>query len=146
MSDHTVLGVSCGDTQTICYTTTGDVYGWGCFRDKEGKKFFNPTPSPTPNNSNSTVEKDMNDVKKQQNSPILIQKLGTSAGLSGIIEISCASSSCLARTEDGHVYSWGLGEQGQMSRGISNNSNSSLSSLPPLRNENGDYMLKDILL
>lgn len=135
MAGHTVLGVSCGDTQTICYTTTGDVYGWGCFRDKEGKKFFNPTPK---------CVDPVKDVKKQQNTPILIEKLGTSAGLSGIIEIACASSSCLARAEDGTVYSWGLGEQGQMSRGIHRNGSKTLSPLPSLRNKDGDYMLEDI--
>jgi hypothetical protein len=30
--------VACGDSQTIAVTVSGDVFGWGCYKDKEGKK------------------------------------------------------------------------------------------------------------
>ena len=44
-ADETIIGVACGDAQTITVGTTGNVWGWGCYIDKEGKKFFNPIPS-----------------------------------------------------------------------------------------------------
>jgi alpha-tubulin suppressor-like RCC1 family protein len=40
-----ITGMSCGDGQTIAVSTTGNV--WGCYIDKEGKKFFNPTAAGT---------------------------------------------------------------------------------------------------
>lgn len=30
-----VVQVSCGDSQTLCLTVDGNVYGWGCYKDKE---------------------------------------------------------------------------------------------------------------
>ena len=41
-AEETIIGVACGDAQTIAVGTTGNVWGWGCYIDKEGKKFFNP--------------------------------------------------------------------------------------------------------
>ena len=40
---ETIIGVACGDAQTIAVSTAGTVWGWGSYIDKEGKKFFNPT-------------------------------------------------------------------------------------------------------
>ena len=37
-------GADCGDGQTVVVTAGGSVYAWGCFKDKEGKKWFSPTP------------------------------------------------------------------------------------------------------
>lgn len=75
--NETVIGVACGDGQTIVVTTLEEVWGWGCYKDKEGKKFFNPSPdAPNP----------MRDIKKQQNVPIKIM------GLVNIVEIACGAS------------------------------------------------------
>lgn len=103
LRQEVVVSVACGDGQTIALTARGEVYGWGCYKDKEGKKFFNPAPS---------APKPAKDIKKQQNEPIKI------AGLQNIVEIACGSSFCLARSSDGRVYSWGLGECGELGRKV----------------------------
>lgn len=40
-----ILRVACGDGQTIAVSAKGEVWGWGCYKDKEGKKWFNPSPT-----------------------------------------------------------------------------------------------------
>ena len=42
-ADETVIGIACGDNQTVVVSTSGSVWGWGSYTDKEGKKFFNPS-------------------------------------------------------------------------------------------------------
>jgi regulator of chromosome condensation len=59
-----VVNMACGDGQTIAVTSEGKVYGWGCYKDKEGKKWFSPSPG---------VSKPADDIKKQQNTPMLIE-------------------------------------------------------------------------
>lgn len=44
-ADETIIGIACGDNQTIVVSTSGAVWGWGSYTDKEGKKFFNPSQS-----------------------------------------------------------------------------------------------------
>ena len=78
LSAETVIAVACGDGQTLAVTTNGDVWGWGCFKDKEGKKWFNPDAS-----SGKPASKD---IKKQQNTPIKIQ------GLSDVVDVACGAS------------------------------------------------------
>ena len=56
-----------------------EVWGWGCYKDKEGGKWFNP--------STSTGL----DVQGQKNTPVRIN------GLSNIAEIACGSSFNLVR-------------------------------------------------
>lgn len=101
LSNETVIAVACGDGQTLAVTTNGDVWGWGCYKDKEGKQWFNPDPQAV------APEKD---IKKQQNSPIRI------AGLSNVVDVACGASFNLAKCDDGVVYSWGLGECGELAR------------------------------
>lgn len=40
---ETVIGVSAGDSHSLVNTLEGAVYGWGCYKDREGKEFFNAT-------------------------------------------------------------------------------------------------------
>lgn len=42
LTSETIIRVACGDGQTIAVSTKGEVWGWGCYKDKEGKKWFNP--------------------------------------------------------------------------------------------------------
>ena len=42
-AEEIIIGMACGDGQTIAVSTSGRVWGWGCYKDKEGKKFFNPS-------------------------------------------------------------------------------------------------------
>jgi regulator of chromosome condensation len=100
-AEETIIGVACGDGQTIVVSTAGNVWGWGCYIDKEGKKFFNPS---------QTAQSQVKDIKKQQNDPLLIQ------GLSNVAEVACGSAFNLALCDDGSVYSWGIGECGELAR------------------------------
>ncbi|RYG69547.1 hypothetical protein EON64_02400, partial [archaeon] len=101
MSGVTVVGIACGDSQTMCVTTQGEVWGWGCYKDKEGKKWFNPAAS---------AANPLKDIKKQQNDPMPL------AGLQHIVEVACGAAFNLARDAEGRVYSWGLGECGELGR------------------------------
>lgn len=38
-----MIGVSAGDSHSLVCTLAGTVWGWGCYKDKEGKEFFNAT-------------------------------------------------------------------------------------------------------
>ncbi len=40
---ETVIGVAAGDSHSLVCTLEGHVYGWGCYKDREGKMFFNAT-------------------------------------------------------------------------------------------------------
>jgi regulator of chromosome condensation len=103
LASETIINVACGDCQTIAVSTDGSVWGWGCYRDKEGTKWFNPEPeAPVPSK----------DISKQQNTPIRI------VGLSGVIEVVCSSVCNIARCTDGRLYSWGIGESGELGRDV----------------------------
>lgn len=119
LQDQNIIGVACGDGQTIAVSTDGSVWGWGSYKDKEGKKWFNASPDAAIQHK---------DIKKQQDTPIQIQ------GISNAVEIACGSVCNLARCDDGTVLSWGLGECGELSR-----------SVPPLRKADGEYDLEGML-
>ncbi|EEY53266.1 regulator of chromosome condensation (RCC1)-like protein [Phytophthora infestans T30-4] len=95
----TAVQVVGGDCHTAVVTLAGKVYTWGCYRDKEGKQWCD-APS----------AKDA--FKKKQTEPFLIK------ALDNIADVRCGSSFNLARTNDGRVYSWGLGEMGQLGRTV----------------------------
>ena len=76
----------------------------GCYKDKEGKKFFNPSID-----GNIDPKKD---IKKQQNIPLKIKELVD------IVEIGCGSSFNIAKNASGTLYSWGLGECGELGRKV----------------------------
>jgi alpha-tubulin suppressor-like RCC1 family protein len=37
---ETIVSVACGDGQTLALTAKGEVYGWGCYKDKEGSRIM----------------------------------------------------------------------------------------------------------
>ena len=125
LENEIIVGVACGDGQTLCLTVKGVVYGWGCYKDKEGKKFFNPSPDDAKAK-----------IKKQQDTPIVIAGLPAS---SPVTEICCGSSHNLALCGDGSVYSWGLGESGELGRDAGE------MKLPAEGDEEQEYDMKNIL-
>ncbi|RLN48043.1 hypothetical protein BBJ28_00004861, partial [Nothophytophthora sp. Chile5] len=88
-----------GDCHTTVVTLAGKVYTWGCYRDKEGKQWCDAA---TPKAA----------FKQKQVQPFLIK------ALDNVVDVRCGSSFNLARTNDGRVYSWGLGEMGQLGRKV----------------------------
>lgn len=105
--------MACGDGQTFAASTSGNVWGWGCYKDKEGKTWFDPMPNGEPN------------IKRKQTTPI---QLPTFNEQCAAVEVMCGGVFNIARCSDGRVFSWGLGECGELSRKV-----------PPLKNDNGDY-------
>lgn len=54
----------------------------------------------------------MADINQQRNEPLRIAGVQSRA-----VDVACGSSFCVAACEDGALYSWGLGECGELSRG-----------------------------
>mmetsp|Transcript_13263 Transcript_13263/g.18178 ORF Transcript_13263/g.18178 Transcript_13263/m.18178 type:complete len:552 (+) Transcript_13263:2-1657(+) len=104
LANETIIGVDCGDCHTVAVSIKGEVWGWGCYKDKEGKKFFNPS---------KTAANPMKDMKKQQDVPLLIQGLPAN-----IVAVASGAVFNLARSADGRIYSWGLGECGELGREV----------------------------
>lgn len=88
-----------GDCHTAVVTAAGQVYTWGSYKDKEGKQWCDAaTPKAT--------------FKQKQLRPFLIK------GIAHAVDVRCGSSFNVVRTSQGHVYSWGLGEMGQLGRKV----------------------------
>uniref|UniRef100_A0A7S3NMW9 RCC1-like domain-containing protein n=1 Tax=Aureoumbra lagunensis TaxID=44058 RepID=A0A7S3NMW9_9STRA len=106
-----VSHVAAGDTQSLAVTSRGDVYAWGCYKDKEGKAWFDTNDTLPP--------------KRKQESPLLIE------ALRNIVRVDCGSAYNAALKSDGSLLTWGIGEIGELGRS---------KKLRPLRNsENGKY-------
>ena len=75
--------VAAGDGQTLVATRGGDVYGWGCYKDKEGKQWFDAV--------------DPKKAKRKQDEPLNLTALFAGAGasrgvaLADVIELKCGS-------------------------------------------------------
>ena len=89
-----VVLVAAGDGQTLVATREGAVFGWGCYKDKDGKKFFDLPPG----------EAEPKRAKRQQDEPL---RLG---GVADVVELRCGSAFNVARTRGGGVLTWGIGE------------------------------------
>ncbi|KDO24365.1 hypothetical protein SPRG_10442 [Saprolegnia parasitica CBS 223.65] len=99
-ANTSIINVVGGDCHSVALGVDGSVFMWGSYKDKEGKLWCDAaTPKET--------------FKNKQLTPFSIP------GLSNIVDIDCGSSFNLARAADGHVYSWGLGEMGQLGRPVS---------------------------
>ncbi|GMF13870.1 unnamed protein product [Phytophthora lilii] len=110
---ETAVLVVGGDCHTAVVTLSGKVYTWGCYRDKEGKQWCDA----------SSVKAAF---KQKQSRPFLMK------GLDNVADIRCGSAFNLARTNDGRVYSWGLGEMGQLGRKVD----------AEMKDSNGDYRVE----
>ncbi|CAM9177019.1 unnamed protein product [Ectocarpus sp. 12 AP-2014] len=98
----TIIGLASGDCQTIALDLSGKVYGWGCFKDKEGKQWFQ-----------APADKGSKACKGAAKRPIVISGLPPH-----VADIKCGNSFCLALTMTGEVLSWGIGEIGELGREV----------------------------
>lgn len=101
IKDEVVIGVACGDGQTFAITVDGRVWGWGCYKDKEGGKWFHPSPGEAP----SSVKRPRDDVARFY-PPVQIHFE------SQIVELVCGKAYNMARGGDGSLYSFGLDNAG----------------------------------
>ena len=102
--DDPVIGVDCGDAHTVAVTAGGAVYAWGCFKDKEGKKWFSPRADAA--SPEQTIKRQCDDAHRVH-------------GLPKMVEVAAGASYCIGLADDGLVWSWGLGESGELGRPVS---------------------------
>ncbi|KAK3298950.1 regulator of chromosome condensation 1/beta-lactamase-inhibitor protein II [Chaetomium fimeti] len=88
--------VAAGDSCSFALTDAGAVYGWGTFKNSEGKERFGYDAN------GQAIEK--------QPTPTQI------AGLSNITQVTCGANHALALDVNGAVWAWGCNEQNQLGR------------------------------
>jgi alpha-tubulin suppressor-like RCC1 family protein len=88
-----VAQVVCGWNFTVARTVSGRLYSWG----KQGEG-----------------QCGLGYVDKDQLSPQLVEKLADVTA----VDVACGYTHTIVLTSTGDVYSWGLGEYGQLGRGI----------------------------
>ncbi|KAG6024056.1 hypothetical protein E4U41_001873 [Claviceps citrina] len=100
-SEHFAKGtvftqVAAGDSCSFVLTASGNVYGWGAFRNNKGDRRF-------------CYGKDGKVIEIQKD-PILIPELDN------IVQIACGANHVLALDQSGQVWGWGSYEQNQLGR------------------------------
>ncbi|KAH6619299.1 regulator of chromosome condensation 1/beta-lactamase-inhibitor protein II, partial [Chaetomium sp. MPI-SDFR-AT-0129] len=88
--------VSAGDSCSFALTDTGDVYGWGTFKNAEGKEKFG-------------YDEHRRAIQMQA-APTQIHKLRN------ITQLACGANHALALDANGIVWTWGCTEQNQLGR------------------------------
>ncbi|KAI0117906.1 regulator of chromosome condensation 1/beta-lactamase-inhibitor protein II [Nemania sp. FL0031] len=88
--------VAAGDSCSFVLTDTGLVYGWGAFRNSNGKNCFGYD--------------DKHNVILKQARPLQIQ------GIPEITQIACGANHALALDTKGSIWAWGYNEQNQFGR------------------------------
>jgi len=113
MLKHHFISAACGDGQTIVLSSTGELWGWGCYKDKEGKQWFD-VPAGV-----SVGTAALKAIKRKQVDPMVLPFFSRSSHTNTaapVLEIACGASYNLARCQDGKVYSWGAAECGELAR------------------------------
>lgn len=89
-----VASATTGDSHCMALLSTGEVWGWGAFRNSSGVLGFS-------------------DENKIQKVP---SKVNIPSGSSRIVEIASGSDHILALSAGGEVFSWGCSEKGRLGR------------------------------
>ena len=103
-----IIQVGAGDCHSLALTRDGRIYGWGAFRDKDGKKFWPMQSAAKSFKYTQKTPKVMDDFLKS--------KSNNSKNSERIVDIICGSCFNYARASSGRLYSWGLGESGELGR------------------------------
>ena len=101
-----IVQVTAGDCHSAALTLDGYVYVWGTYKDKDGKSWFD-------------LPGDSDPLRKTRSTPMLMQnveKLTRPHG--GVARIASGSHHTIAICGDGSLYSWGIGECGQLGRDV----------------------------
>ena len=91
-----IVQVAAGDSISAALTVDGRIYTWGTFRDSKGVLGHDPRGSLI------------------QEHPTLLDALAGHR----IVQIGAGANHLMAISEDGQVWAWGCGEQGQLGRRI----------------------------
>ena len=154
-TDEAIVDIATGDCQTLALSTTGNVYMFGTYRDKEGKLFRDATPPDETRiqqekliedriterflevNGNTADMREEAEFKRnklaprgKQLWPVHVYRLPRKAKA-----IDCGTSFNAALLIDGTMVTWGLGECGELGR----------KGVPDLRNnETKEYNISGI--
>ncbi|KAI9105968.1 regulator of chromosome condensation 1/beta-lactamase-inhibitor protein II [Phlyctochytrium arcticum] len=90
LDDKVVVDVACGDSITAALTSDGQVYTWGTFRSSNGIFGFYPGIL-------------------IQDRPFLMKELPKH-----IVQIDAGANHLVALSKEGKMFTWGVGEQGQL--------------------------------
>jgi regulator of chromosome condensation len=104
-----IVQVTCGDSISAALTSEGKIYTWGTFRDSKGVIGVK---------SNRIEEKRRNDQATEHSDFHIIPTLLKDLSHLRIKTISAGANHLLALSDDGEVYAWGCGEQGQLGRRV----------------------------
>jgi regulator of chromosome condensation len=94
------ISAAAGDCQSVLVDSEGRVWVWGCYKDKEGKP-IRDAPSPA-------------GVRGKNELPVKVPM--PLADGAKPVQVACGASFNAARTSDGGVQTWGLGECGELAR------------------------------
>ncbi|TPX64449.1 hypothetical protein SpCBS45565_g05868 [Spizellomyces sp. 'palustris'] len=90
LEDKVVVQVACGDSISAALTQDGQVYSWGTFRNSTGIFGYYPGIEIQPR-------------------PRLVKELPKH-----VVQIAAGNNHLVAITKEGKMYTWGVGEQGQL--------------------------------
>jgi regulator of chromosome condensation len=116
--DEQIIQVACGDSISAALTAEGRIYTWGTFRDSKGllgvaagsnASLASNVRSPSPLSTASTST-----VSDYHERPTPLQAMAHLR----VHKLAAGANHLLALTDEGEVYAWGSGEQGQLGRRV----------------------------
>lgn len=113
--------VSAGDAHSACLSMNGEVFVWGCYLDKDGRKWFR----------RGTAEKSFQTTQPE---PEKIPEVSDPTLHGGATQITSGANHTIVLCGDGTVFAWGLGEAGELGRRVA-----------PLKDENHVYQKEKVL-
>jgi len=115
-----LIQVSAGDCHSAAIGMNGACYIWGTYLDKDGRKWWNTHADGAKAFGHTQLE------------PMLVTELQGKHG--GVSQIASGANHTIALCTDGQVYSWGIGDVGQLGRKVCE-----------LKDDAGVYRKDDIL-
>ena len=108
LDNEFIVQVTCGDSISAALSADGKIYTWGTFRDSKGVIGVKSRRIEESPKQQEGEHSDFHIV------PTLLKELSHLR----IKKISAGSNHLLALSDDGEVYAWGCGEQGQLGRRV----------------------------
>ena len=108
LDQELIVQITCGDSISAALTSEGKIYTWGTFRDSKGVIGVK-SHRIEENRTAATIQPHVFHIY-----PTLLKDLSHLR----IKKISAGANHLLALSDDGEVYAWGCGEQGQLGRRV----------------------------
>ncbi|GBG25782.1 Regulator of chromosome condensation [Hondaea fermentalgiana] len=97
--------VSAGDAHSAVLGMNGEVYIWGCYLDKDGRKWFRRDSGES-------------SFQTTQLEPLEVPEVSGADRHGGATQIASGANHTMVLCGDGTVFAWGLGEAGQLGRPV----------------------------